>query len=106
MVVLTEPGGHVHHAGAFGGVDEVTLEDDESTVLAVMRLLWIDFCHIGEETEQRHIAAAHELGSTDSADVGGFAELALVGRDRGFAQHVAASVGIAHHRVLEVRAHC
>ena len=62
LVVLTEPGCHVHHAGAFGGVDEVTLEDDESTVFAVMRLLWIDFCHIGEETEQWHIGAAHELG--------------------------------------------
>ena len=101
LVVLAETGGHVHDAGALGGVDEVAGEDLECPFGAVVRLGRVDLGHVGEVREDRCVGAADEVGTLEGADLGGVLELLFVAADDGFAEQVARAVVVEHHGVVE-----
>jgi len=94
LVLLTEPGSEVHHAGAVLGADEVGGQHVERGG------------RVGEVREQRRVVAADQVGAFQHADLGRAGELLLVRTQARFREDVAlgcaVGVGLLHHRIVDV----
>ena len=92
LVLLAEPGGHMDHPGALGGVYPVGSQHPEGVG------------PIGEEVEQRLVGAFNQLGALHYAQVLGSRQLGLVAFLRRGAQNVDKAVGVPPQGVVDVRA--
>ena len=82
----------MHDAGPLCGVHEVAGQHPEGLGA------------VGEEVEQRDVAAAHQFGAADRSDVAGLRELGVVSGHPVGGQHVV-DAALLHHCVGDVTAH-